>query len=103
MAVAHDADRGTEIEWEKYDSRAHVFSDEAAIARRLLRHPLFEADQVLESDGEPIAVEGTFPIRAVKLCSFQRSRAGHSQIVPYDTQQKREYVRENMMEDDEDE
>jgi hypothetical protein len=100
MPLASDASQKTEINWGKYDSRAVVFSDEPAIARRLLRHPLFEADQVLESDDEVIAVEGTFPVRAVKLCLYQRESTGHAHVLAFDGEQKRDYVEEHMRESD---
>jgi hypothetical protein len=99
MALAKDAGQRTEIEWEKYDSQATVFSDEPAIVGRLLRHPFFEAEQVIESDGEPVAVEGEFPIAAVKLCSFERKDGGHANILALNDRDKREYVRENLQEE----
>lgn len=85
---AKDADKRTEIEWQRYDDRATVFSDEEAIVRRLLRHPLFESEQVLESDGEPIAVQGNFPVAAVRLGTFQRYNKGHARVLPFDTERR---------------
>lgn len=96
--MAKDADQQTRIEWSRYDSRAHIYSDEQSIVRRLLRHPLFEADQVLESEEDARAVEGTFPIPALKFCAFKREGTSHAKVLPYDARQKREYVEENMME-----
>lgn len=96
---AKDAGQRTEIEWQRYDSRARIFSDEPAIVGRLLRHPLFEDEQVIESDGDPIAVEGTFPISAVKLCSLQRKSGAHSSILAHDATKKREYVKEEYGDD----
>ena len=95
MALAKDANKTTRIEWERYDSRATVFSDELSIVRRLLRHPLFEADQVLRSGGDPIAVEGTFPIAAIRLQCFTRKSTGHAAVLPKDAAERREYALEH--------
>lgn len=91
---AKDADQLTKIDWTRYDDRALVFSDERSIARRLLRHPLFEPEQVLKSDGDPVAVEGLFPVRALQFRCFKRQATAHAEVVPYDAEEKRRYAQE---------
>jgi len=102
-AVGEDPDllpteKETIIRWGKVDDRVHIFSEEASIVRRLIRHPLFETDSFRiyndssgewtrtgdYSTGRITSIWGSIPIGAIKIQSGCRSHSAHCHVVSKD-------------------
>lgn len=101
-AVAEDtsltsAEKETTIRFSKADDHASVYTEEAGLMRRLLRHPHFEVDslrvnrdgtwgeQVAPNDfkeGSITGVDGTIPIESLVVQTSLRATSQHSAVVP---------------------
>lgn len=90
-------EKETTIRFSKVDDRASIYTEEAGLMRRLLRHPHFEVDtlrvntddavgkQVAPSDfeqGSITGVDGSIPIEALVLQTSLRETSQHSALVP---------------------
>ncbi len=90
-------EKETTIRFSKADDSASVYTEEAGLMRRLLRHPHVEVDslrvntndavakQVAPSDFEEGAitgVDGSIPIEALVLQTSLRETSQHSALVP---------------------
>ena len=103
-AVKEDPDllpeeKETTFTWAKDEDRAHVFTEEGSITRRLLRYPDFEIESLRVytedapgkrlggadySDGRITGVWGTLPIGSLKILSRSRSDSTHCKIISKD-------------------
>jgi hypothetical protein len=90
-------EKETTITFSKADNRASVYTEEAGLMRRLLRHPHVEVDslrvntddavgkQVAPNDfeqGSITGVGGSIPIEALVLQTSLRATSQHSALVP---------------------
>ena len=90
-------EKETTIRFSKSDDYASVYTEEAGLMRRLLRHPHFEIDslrvntddavgkQVAPNDfeqGSITGVDGSIPIEALVLQTSLRKTSQHSALVP---------------------
>jgi hypothetical protein len=90
-------EKETTIRFSKADGRASVYTEEAGLMRRLLRHPHFEVDslrvntddamgkQVAPSDFEQgliTGVGGSIPIESLVVQTSLRETSQHSAVVP---------------------
>jgi hypothetical protein len=90
-------EKETTIRFSKSDDCASVYTEEAGLMRRLLRHPHFETDtlrvntddavgkQVAPNDfekGSITGVDGNIPIEALVLQTSLRETSQHSALVP---------------------
>ena len=90
-------EKETTISFSKVDDSASVYTEEAGLMRRLLRHPHFEADtlrvnqddavgkQVAPNDfeqGSITGVDGSMPIEALVVQTSLRANSQHSAVVP---------------------
>lgn len=90
-------EKETTITFSKADARASVYTEEAGLMRRLLRHPHFEVGtlrvntdgavgkQVAPSDfeqGSITGVDGSIPIEALVAQTSLRETSQHSALVP---------------------
>jgi hypothetical protein len=90
-------EKETTIRFSKADEYASVYTEEAGLMRRLLRHPHFEVDslrvsrddavgkQVAPNDfeeGSITGVDGSIPIEALVLQTSLRATSQHSEVVP---------------------
>jgi len=90
-------EKETTIRFSKADDRASVYTEEAGLMRRLLRHPHFEVDalrvntdgaegkQVAPNDfeqGSITGVGGSIPIEALVIQTSLRETSQHSALVP---------------------
>lgn len=90
-------EKETTITFSKGDGQASVYTEEAGLMRRLLRHPHFEVDslrvttddafgkRVVPSDfeqGSITGVDGSIPIEALVLQTSLRATSQHSALVP---------------------
>jgi hypothetical protein len=101
-AVEEDTDlepfeKETTITFSKVDDCASVYTEEAGLMRRFLRHPHFEVDslrvnsdgatgkQIAPSDfeqGSITGVGGSIPIEALVAQTSLRATSQHSAVVP---------------------
>lgn len=97
-AVAEDTsltpiEKETTILFSKIDDCASVYTEEAGLMRRLLRHPHFEIKSLRGTEGRRVApndfedgsitgVSGTIPIEALLLQTSLRETSQHSAVVP---------------------
>lgn len=92
-------EKETIIKWSKGDREATIFTDTGSLTRRLLRHPLFETEWIRVntanawgrkmslteySQGRITAINGQFPIGAVKLQSASRSDSAICKVISKD-------------------
>ncbi len=90
-------EKETTITFSKADDQASVYTEEAGLMRRLLRHPHFEVDSLRvntdDAVGKPVApndfrqgsitgVDGSIPIEALVLQTSLRETSQHSALVP---------------------
>jgi hypothetical protein len=90
-------EKETTIRFSKVDDCASVYTEEAGLMRRLLRHPHFEVDslrvntddavgkQVAPNDfeeGSITGVDGSIAIEALVLQTSLRETSQHSALVP---------------------
>jgi hypothetical protein len=90
-------EKETTITFSKADDRASVYTEEAGLMRRLLRHPHFEVDslrvntddavgkQVVPNDfeqGSITGVDGGIPVEALVAQTSLRETSQHSALVP---------------------
>lgn len=75
------AEKETNIWFDKTGNNAIMFTSEAGIMRRLLQHPLFTVTDYNEREGNIVSVKGEFPIEALSLGSRKRKQSGHSNII----------------------
>ncbi|MFA1609871.1 hypothetical protein [Halobellus rubicundus] len=89
----HSVEKETTMSFSKVDDRVSVYSEEAGLMRRLLRHPHFEVESLRGTDGQQIApndfeeesitgVKGSLPITALVLQTSLRATSQHSAVVP---------------------
>lgn len=76
-------EKETIIRFDKRDEVAYVWTGEAGLMRRLLKHDEFEVDErkSIERDGHITAVHGTLPIGCLKVLGTPRKNPGHAEIV----------------------
>lgn len=88
-------EKETTIHFPKDRDRATVFSAEAGIMRRLLQHPLFEAERYVPADGPAVenveelhvpgvvivGLKGSIPVGTLKISARARSASGHASVV----------------------
>jgi hypothetical protein len=102
QAVEEDAslssvEKETIIRFSKSDDRASVYTEEAGLMRRLLRHPHVEVDTVRVNTDDAVGrrvapndfergwitgVGGSIPIESLVLQTSLRETSQHSAIVP---------------------
>jgi hypothetical protein len=90
-------EKETTIRFSKADDSASVYTEEAGLMRRLLRHPHFEVDslrvntddavgkQVAPNDfeeGSITGVGGSIPVKALVAQTSLRETSQHSALVP---------------------
>lgn len=86
-------EKETTLTFSKADDCASVYTEEAGLMRRLLRHPHFEIESLRGSNGQRIApsdfnegsitgVDGRIPITAMVLQTSLRATSQHSAVVP---------------------
>lgn len=92
-ASLHPVEKETSMTFSKADDCASVYTEEAGLMRRLLRHPHFEIESLRGIDGQQIApndfdegsitgVGGTIPITALVVQTSLRANSQHSAVVP---------------------
>ena len=76
-------EKETIIRFDKSDDVAYVWTGEAGLMRRLIKHDEFEADErkSIERDGNITAVYGTLPIGCLSVIGTPRKASGHAEIV----------------------
>lgn len=95
-------ERETSIGFARSDDRATVYSEEAAICKRLLMHPEFELQHYSTSHPDRVqqrvsaeeyneeghdqrkpvyGIKGTIPIGALKVTQHSRKGSGHASVV----------------------
>jgi hypothetical protein len=86
-------EKETTILFSKVDNRASVYTEEAGLMRRLLRHPHFEIKSLRDAEGRKVAlndfkegsitgVKGSIPIESLVLQTSLRTNSQHSAVVP---------------------
>jgi hypothetical protein len=90
-------EKETTLHFSKVDDRASVYTEEAGLMRRLLRHPHFEVkslrvnsedtwgERVAPSDfeeGSITGVDGSIPIEVLLFQTSLRETSQHSAVVP---------------------
>jgi hypothetical protein len=90
-------EKETTIRFSKVDDRASVYTEEAGLMRRLLRHPHFEVESLRVNtddavgkkvapndfeEGSITGVDGTIPIAALVAQRSLRETSQHSALVP---------------------
>jgi hypothetical protein len=90
-------EKETTIRFSKADDRASVYTEEAGLMRRLLRHPHFEVDSLRVNtddaegkqdapsdfeEGSITGVDGSIPIEALVAQTSLRETSQHSALVP---------------------
>lgn len=75
------AEKETNILFEKTTDEVFVHSSEGGIMRRLIQHPLFTVTNVTEKDGSIVSVKGRLPIGVLSIGSKERKHGGHASIV----------------------
>lgn len=89
----HSVEKETSMTFSKADDCASVYTEEAGLMRRLLRHPHFKIESLRGSNGQRIApsdfehesitgVDGSIPITAMVLQTSLRATSQHSAVVP---------------------
>lgn len=89
----HSVEKETTMSFSKADDYASVYTEEAGLMRRLLRHPHFELESLRGSNGQRIApkdfekgsitgVDGIIPISALVVQTSLRANSQHSAVVP---------------------
>jgi hypothetical protein len=89
----HSVEKETTLTFSKPDDCVSVYTEEAGLMRRLLRHPHFELESLRGSNGQRIApsgfkrgsitgVDGTIPITALVVQTSLRANSQHSAVVP---------------------
>jgi hypothetical protein len=92
-ASLHSVEKETTLNFTKVDDRVSIYTEEAGLMRRLLRHPHFEIESLRGSKGKRIApndfeqgpitgVKGSLPIAALVLQTSLRANSQHSAVVP---------------------
>jgi hypothetical protein len=86
-------EKQTTLTFSKTDDRVSIYTEEAGLMRRLLRHPHFEVDSLRAMGGQEVApndlgeesitgVKGSLPIAALVLQTSLRTNTQHSAVVP---------------------
>ena len=75
------AEKETNIWFDKTTDKAFVHTSEGGIMRRLLQHPEFEVTDYHENEGNIVSIKGLFPIAALSFGSKPRKQKGHANIV----------------------
>jgi len=75
------AEKETNIWFDKTTNDAEVFTREGGIMRRLLQHPEFVVTDYNEKDGEIVGLKGQIPIACLSFGSTPRKQTGHANIV----------------------
>jgi hypothetical protein len=89
----HSVEKETTMSFSKVDDRVSVYTEEAGLMRRLLRHPHFEIESLRGTNGQRIApndfekgpitgVGGSLPITALVLQTSLRATSQHSAVIP---------------------
>ena len=92
-ATLFPAEKETTIRFAKDEDVASVFTEEAALMRRLLQHPHFHVEAVRLQSGSEVApndfqqgsitgVRGNIPVGGVVLQTSLRETSQHSAVVP---------------------
>ena len=86
-------EKETTLSFSKVDDHVSIYTEEAGLMRRLLRHPHFELESLRGSNGQRVApngfesgsitgVKGNVPVEALVLQTSLRTTPQHSAIVP---------------------
>lgn len=84
------AEKETTINFDKESNKAHLFTSEGGLMRRMIQHPLFEINEYTEKDGKITSIKGMIPTTALSIGSTERGQKGHAQIVSNTVTQKEE-------------
>lgn len=91
-ASLHSVEKETTLNFTKIDDRVSIYTEEAGLMRRLLRHPHFEVESLRKEGGQQIVptdfeegsitgVKGKLPITALVLQKSLRATSQHSAVV----------------------
>lgn len=86
-------EKETILNFSKADDTASIYTEEAGLMRRLLRHPHFEAESFRKVAGQRVApddfeqgsitgIGGSIPIDSLVLQTSLRETSQHSAVVP---------------------
>lgn len=76
------AEKETIIRFAKDEDKAHVFTENGGIARRLHAHPDADVEVVRWVDGHPVGATGTIPVNYIVVKGTPRNSASQSAAFP---------------------